>query len=520
MSMCLCHPAKEFSMVLDVIITINQSVMMFCNRLNKTTLISAVKRTCGLPCALTLSNLSPLHFSTDTLSKVEQMVGNSDMHITRVLFCGPYFPASHQYTKEYLQKYPFIQVDDVPLAFVPDVISNYNICIVKNMRLTSNIISRATQMKLIMQFGVGLEGVDIDAATKYGIKVARIPGDVTGNAASCAEMTIYLISTKLRLCLKVRLSYVDPLPLLSFILGQNAFWAVMIPNHFDSGTSCSEKAGLSDSKPVSDTVVRLLFSCPISYDSVILHASPCQATFQGALSSLLRGHVSVKSVHISTGFITTNEMQISIKQKRLGVPVGETLLGKTVFIMGFGNIGIDLAKRLRPFGVKIIATKRSWALHSEGSLQSDGFLIENGTNDNLVDEKGSHEDIYKFAGESDIVVCCLSMNKETAGIVNKSFISSMKKGALLVNIARGGLLDYDAVVHHLESGHLGGLGIDVAWTEPFDPDDPILKFNNVIISPHVAGVTEHSYRSMAKVVGDVVLQLHSGTPLAGIEIVN
>jgi phosphoglycerate dehydrogenase-like enzyme len=73
------------------------------------------------------------------------------------------------------------------------------------------------------------------------------------------------------------------------------------------------------------------------------------------------------------------------------------------------------------------------------------------------------------------------------------------QGSLLVNIARGGLLEYDAVVHHLESGHLGGLGIDVAWTEPFDPDDPILKFNNVIISPHVAGVTEHSYRSMSKV---------------------
>ncbi|KAJ6379491.1 hypothetical protein OIU76_016184 [Salix suchowensis] len=180
--------------------------------------------------------------------------------------------------------------------------------------------------------------------------------------------------------------------------------------------------------------------------------------------------------------------------------------------MGFGNIGIELAKRLRPFGVKIIATKRSWALHSIGSLQSD--------DDNLVDEKGSHEDIYKLARDSDIVVCCLSMNKETAGIVNKSFISSMKKGALLINIARGGLLDYDAVVHHLESGHLGGLGIDVAWTEPFDPDDPILKFNNVIISPHVAGVTEQSYRAMAKVVGDVALQLHSGTPLTGIEIVN
>lgn len=68
-----------------------------------------------------------------------------------------------------------------------------------------------------------------------------------------------------------------------------------------------------------------------------------------------------------------------------------------------------------------------------------------------------------------------------------------------MNVARAGLLDYEAVVQHLESGHLGGLGIDVAWKEPFDPNDPVLKFRNVILTPHVAGVTEHSYRSMAKV---------------------
>ncbi|XP_022755952.1 uncharacterized protein LOC111303783 isoform X2 [Durio zibethinus] len=333
--------------------------------------------------------------------------------ITRVLFCGPHFPASQNYTREYLEKYPFIQVDDVPLKEVPDHIGNYHLCVVKNMRLDSNVISRAKQMKLIMQYGVGLEGVDIDAATKRGIKVARIPGDATGNAASCAEMAIYLMLGLLR---------------------------------------------------------------------------------------------------------KQNEMQISVKQKKLGVPVGETLLGKTVFIMGFGNIGIDLAKRLKPFGVKIIATKRSWP--SNVPVPVPKVPIQNGVVDDLVDKKGSHGDIYEFASDADIVVCCLSLNKETVGIVNKSFISSMKQGALLVNIARGGLLDYEAVMYHLESGHLGGLGIDVAWTEPFDPENPILKFKNVIITPHVAGVTEASYRSMAKVVGDVALQLHAGNPLTGIEFVN
>ncbi|XP_043720111.1 hydroxypyruvate reductase isoform X2 [Telopea speciosissima] len=343
------------------------------------------------------------------------MAENGVNSITRVLFCGPYFPASQNYTREYLQKYQFIQVDDVPLGDVPDVISNYHICVLKNRRLDSEVISRAKQMKLIMQFGVGLEGVDVDAATRFGIKVARIPGNVTGNAASCAELAIYLMLGLLR---------------------------------------------------------------------------------------------------------KQKEMEIAVKQKRLGEPVGETLLGKTVFIMGYGNIGIDLAKRLRPFGVKILATKRSWASDLPVSCQPNEVRNQSDTINDLVDKKGGPEDFFDFASEADIVVTCLALNSETAGIVNHKFLSSMKQGALLVNIARGGILDYQAVVSHLESGHLGGLGIDVAWSEPFDPDDPILKFQNVLITPHIGGVSEFAYRAMSKVVGDVALQLHAGTPLTGIEFVN
>lgn len=73
-----------------------------------------------------------------------------------------------------------------------------------------------------------------------------------------------------------------------------------------------------------------------------------------------------------------------------------------------------------------------------------------------------------------------------------------------MNIVRGGLLDYEVVAHYLESGHLGGLGLDVAWTKPFDPNNPILKFQIVLITPHVGGVTEHSYRSTAKVCIDAI----------------
>ncbi|KAL8467280.1 hypothetical protein ACS0TY_036119 [Phlomoides rotata] len=224
--------------------------------------------------------------------------------------------------------------------------------------------------------------------------------------------------------------------------------------------------------------------------------------------------------HVYRNDIVLHEMQVAVMQKKIGDPIGDTLLGKTIFIMGFGNIGIHLAQRLRPFGVKILATKRNWLSLSSCDYDENPNQHEKGTDDDLVDEKGSHQDILKFARRADIVVCCLEMNNETVGIVDKDFISSMRKGALLVNISRGGLLDYDVVVHHLKTGHLGGLAIDVAWSEPIDPDDTLLKLPNVIITPHIAGLTECTYRFMAKVVGDVALQLHRGASLSGIEIVN
>ncbi|KAM3256434.1 hypothetical protein ACQJBY_049100 [Aegilops geniculata] len=338
-------------------------------------------------------------------SKMASSVGgNGYSDVTRVLFCGHYWPASTIYTKEYLQNYPFIQVDEVGLEHVPDVIQNYHICVVKNKCIDSDIIAKATKMKIIMQYGVGLEGVDINAATEQKIKVARIPGSTTGNAIACAEMAIYLTLGVLR---------------------------------------------------------------------------------------------------------KQKEMDTAVIQKDLGLPVGETIFGKTILILGFGAIGMEIAKRLRPFGVKILATKRNWS-SNRVSCDLDG----------LVDKKGGPEDIYELARQADIAITCMTLNNESVGIVDHKFLSSLKKGSYLINIARGRLLDYTAVFNHLESGHLGGLGIDVAWTEPFDPEDPILKFPNVIITPHVAGITEYSYRTMAKVVGDVALKLHAGEPFTEIEFVN
>eukprot|EP00249_Psilotum_nudum_P003864 c17365_g1_i4 orf=85-1374(+) len=300
---------------------------------------------------------------------------------TRVLFSGVNFPAAFEYTKEYLQPYDFIQVDAVPHEEIPDKIRDYDICVVRLMHFDSELIARAKKLKLLVQFGVGLEGVDIESATQAGVKVARIPSGGSGNALSCAEHAIYLILGLLR-----------------------------------------------DQKGMNKTV----------------------------------------------------------QERKVGEPIGQTLFGKTVFIVGYGNIGKELASRLSAFGVYILATKRSWDSKSEKG--------------ELVNEKGGVDCLLKFASRADIVVTCCQLTSETKGMINERFLAALKKGAILINIARGGLLEYNAVKSYLESNHLGGLGMDVAWLEPFDPSDPILHHPKVLITPHIAGVTEISYRNMAKVI--------------------
>jgi phosphoglycerate dehydrogenase-like enzyme len=80
----------------------------------------------------------------------------------------------------------------------------------------------------------------------------------------------------------------------------------------------------------------------------------------------------------------------------------------------------------------------------------------------------------------------------------------MRPGALLVNVSRGGLVSYDAALGALRSGSLGGFGTDVCWSEPWDPEDELARHPRVLITPHVAGVTDVSYKSMARIVAEEV----------------
>ena len=105
------------------------------------------------------------------------------------------------------------------------------------------------------------------------------------------------------------------------------------------------------------------------------------------------------------------------------------------------------------------------------------------------------------------------LTPETQHIVNAVSLAKMPRGSYLINIARGPLIQYDALFAALESGHLGGAGLDVFWKEPIAPGDPLLALPNVIATPHVAGVTDQSYEAICNAVAANIERLHNGQPL-------
>ena len=104
----------------------------------------------------------------------------------------------------------------------------------------------------------------------------------------------------------------------------------------------------------------------------------------------------------------------------------------------------------------------------------------------------------------------MPMTPETKGLFGDAAFAKMKKGARVVNVARGGLVDPDAALEALTSGAAGGLGLDVTWEEPVDPCHPLALHPRVVLTPHVAGVTQESYRGMAEIVAAAARRLAGG----------
>ncbi|MFC0271563.1 phosphoglycerate dehydrogenase [Metabacillus herbersteinensis] len=255
-------------------------------------------------------------------------------------------------------------------------------------KVTESLLTRMTSLKIVGRAGVGVDNIDVDAATKKGVVVINAPD---GNTISTAEHTFAMMASLVR----------------------------HIP----------------------------------------------------------QAYVSVKS-----------------KEWNRNAFVGAELYGKSLGIIGFGRIGSELAKRARAFGMTV--------------LVFDPFLTRDRAE--KIGVKGcSIEDIL---ANSDIITVHTPLTKETKGLLGKVNIGKTKKGVYLINCARGGIIDEEALIQYLENGHVRGVALDVFEVEP-PVNSKLLEFDNVITTPHLGASTKEAQLNVATQVSKEVLHFLEGKPV-------
>ncbi|HDH07296.1 MAG TPA: D-2-hydroxyacid dehydrogenase [Thermoproteales archaeon] len=179
------------------------------------------------------------------------------------------------------------------------------------------------------------------------------------------------------------------------------------------------------------------------------------------------------------------------------------LSDKVLGIIGFGNIGREVAKLGKAFGMKVIAIKREPVKYLKEDYELD-FL-------------GGPHDIEKILRESDFLIIAVPLTRETRGMIGEKELRLMKPTAFLINVSRGPVVDEEALYKALKKGWIAGAGLDVWWYYPPNPDAPSKKkihlLPNVIATPHKAGWTIESRFRALKLAAENINNLIEGKPL-------
>lgn len=173
---------------------------------------------------------------------------------------------------------------------------------------------------------------------------------------------------------------------------------------------------------------------------------------------------------------------------------GMEIKGKTVGIIGTGNIGIETAKLFKAFGAKLIGYSRS-------------------ENDQAKELGLTYQSLEDVLINSDIVSLHLPLNDHTKGLISKEKLALMKQEAILINTARGPVVDNEALAEALNEGRIAGAGIDVFDTEPpLASDYPLLKAKNTILTPHIAFLSDEAMVKRAEIAFQNVISFIDGKP--------
>ena len=151
----------------------------------------------------------------------------------------------------------------------------------------------------------------------------------------------------------------------------------------------------------------------------------------------------------------------------------DELAGKTLLIFGMGGIGERLARLAKAFEMRVIGFKRDPSQHGA-----------------IADEVHASEQFANYLAQADVVALTCPLTEQTRHIIDAQALATMRETAYLINVARGGCVDTEALVASLQSGGIAGAALDVTEPEPLPIDSPLWAMDNVLITPHTAGETQ------------------------------
>jgi glyoxylate/hydroxypyruvate reductase len=177
----------------------------------------------------------------------------------------------------------------------------------------------------------------------------------------------------------------------------------------------------------------------------------------------------------------------------------DELSGKTLAIVGLGKIGLEVARLAHAFEVRVIATKRNLEGITPASLGADALF--------------AWTDLHAMLGQADFVCLATPHTRETEGMMDQAAFDAMKPGAVLINVARGAVVDEAAMIRALQSGQLGYAALDVVATEPLPPESPLWDMGNVSIYHHSASTNDRENERIVDLFCQNLRRYLAGEPL-------
>lgn len=212
------------------------------------------------------------------------------------------------------------------------------------------------------------------------------------------------------------------------------------------------------------------------------------ATGANALS--VAEYVIASTMLLLRGAFTATQAVASGQWPRAALSNGRETAGKTLGIIGLGSIGQTVARMAHGLGMKVIAF--------DAMLTADAAVFR---------QTGiAFSSLDALISQADVVTLHVPLVETTRGLFNAARIAAMKKGSVLINTSRGHIVDLQAVATALRSGHLGGAAIDVFDTEPLPADVSLQNCPNLLLSPHISGVTFEANERVSFMIADKVLE--------------